>query len=55
MEDKKTYTLRIPAELLAKYHYIARYDGRSVNAQLLVHIKKSIADFEKENGKITLE
>ncbi len=51
----KNYTLRIEEDLLRKFRYVAKYDDRSVNAQILNYIKRSIAEFEKEHGKIELE
>ncbi len=49
------YTLRINKNLLEKLGYIAEYEGRTKNKELQQMIKKRIAEFEKENGKITLD
>lgn len=46
------FTLRINVELLQKFHYIAEYNARSANGELETLIKKHIAQFEKEHGKI---
>ena len=46
------YTLRINHSLLEKLGYIAEYEGRTKNKELEQMIKKRIADFEKEHGKI---
>ncbi len=48
----KTFTLRIDSEILDKFHYVADYEGRSANSQLVVLVRKCIEDFEKEHGKI---
>lgn len=48
------YTLRIDDSLLKKISYIAEYNDRSTNKEIERLIKKYIADFEKENGKIIL-
>ena len=48
------YTLRIEAELLEKFGYIAEYEGRTKNRELEQMIKKRISEFEKEHGKIEL-
>lgn len=50
----KNYTLRIEQELLQKFHAVADYNGRSVNAQILMYMRKSVANFEKEFGEILL-
>ena len=49
------YTLRVEQELLGKFGYIAEYEGRTKNRELEQMIKKRIADFEKEHGKIELK
>ena len=55
MADNKTrYTLRIEAELLEKFGYIAEYDGRTKNGELLWMIRRLIAQFEQEHGEIEL-
>ncbi len=46
------FTLRIDAELLAKFRYIAEYNARSANRELEIIIRKYIEQFEKRNGKI---
>ena len=43
----KNYTLRIDEDLLNELKYIAKYEKRSVNSQIIILIKKFIADFEK--------
>ena len=49
------FTLRINEELLKKFRYISEYNARSANSELTTLIKKHIAEFEKENGKITFD
>ena len=49
------YTLCVEQELLDKFGYIAEYEGRTKNRELEQMIKKRIADFEKEHGKIELK
>lgn len=48
------FTLRIPQDLLDKIGYIAEYEGRTKNKEIEQLIKKRIAQFEKEVGKIEL-
>ena len=51
-DNKSHYTLRIDQELLDKLGYIAEYEGRTKNGELVHMIRKRIAEFEKEHGKI---
>ncbi len=48
----KSVSIRIEEEMLKKLAYIAEYEGRSVNSQVLVLIRESIKAFEGENGEI---
>ena len=48
----KSVSIRIEEEMLKKISYIADYEGRSVNSQILVLIRESIKSFEEENGPI---
>lgn len=49
------FTLRTESDLLKKFRFVADYNGRSSNRELEVLVKRHIAEFEKEHGKITLE
>ena len=51
-DDKVRYTMRIDRNLLDKFGYIAEYEGRTKNRELEQMIKRRIAEFEKEVGKI---
>lgn len=51
-DDKSRFTLRVSPELLEKLGYIAEYEGRTKNRELEQLIKKRIAEFEREHGKI---
>ena len=48
----KSVSIRIEEEMLDKLAYIAYYEGRSVNSQVLVLIRENIKDFESANGVI---
>ena len=48
----KSVSIRIEEEMLNKLSYIADYEGRSVNSQVLVLIRQSIKAFEDANGTI---
>ena len=54
-DDKVRYTMRIDRNLLDKFGYIAEYEGRTKNRELEQMIKRRIAEFEKEVGKIELD
>lgn len=55
MSDTAKFTLRTDSDILKKFHYVADYNARSANRELEVLMKKHIAEFEKEHGKITPE
>ena len=48
----KSVSIRIEQEMLSKIVYIADYEGRSVNSQILVLIRENIKAFEAANGSI---
>ncbi len=48
----KSVSIRIEEEMLNKIAFIAEYEGRSVNSQVLVLIRENIKDFENANGTI---
>ncbi len=48
----KSVSIRIEEEMLNKIAYIADYEGRSVNSQVLVLIRDNIKAFEDANGAI---
>lgn len=50
----RNYSMRINAELLEKFHVVARANGRSANMQLLIYIQKTVERYESENGVIPL-
>ncbi len=48
----KSVSIRIEEEMLQKLGYVADYEGRSINSQVLVLIRQSIHAFEEQHGKI---
>ena len=54
-EKGKHISIRFDVETHDKLFYIAEYEGRSGSGQILYLIRKCIAEFEKEHGKIELE
>ena len=57
MRNKKNKHLgiEIDPELHRKLHYIAKYEGRSGNGQILHLIRQCIRDFEAAHGEIPQE
>ena len=51
----KSLSIRIEKELLHKLHYIANYEGRSANGQILVLIRDCIKSYEEKQGKIEVK
>ena len=49
------YGLRIPSATMDRLKYIAEYNGRSANKEIEQIILRHIADFERENGAISLD
>ena len=47
-------TIRVNRTLFAKFRYVANYDGRSANKEIEQLMKKRVAEFEAEHGKIEL-
>lgn len=46
--------IEIDPQLHYKLHYIARYEGRSANGQILYLLRQCIKRFEAEEGEIIL-
>lgn len=44
--------IEVDPELHFKLHYIAKYEGRSANGQILYLIRQCIRDFESKEGVI---
>ena len=54
MREIKNIGVRISPETHAKLRSIAKYEGRTINGQVLWLINRCIRDFEKENGPADL-
>lgn len=50
----KDFSLRIDEELLEKLHYVADYNDRSVNRELLRLVRIHVEAFENDHGPISL-
>lgn len=51
----KNFSIRIDDKMLDKLHFIADYDGRSANGQVLVLIRDAIEAYEEKHGEIKIE
>ena len=51
-KENKHLGIEIDKELHYKLHYIAKYEGRSGNGEIIYLLRKYIEEFEKENGEI---
>lgn len=53
MKNQKNVTLRISEDLLEKLYYVAKSEGRTLNNELLLLARNSVAYFERTKGHIT--
>lgn len=51
----KCFTVRIDETMLHKLHFVADYEGRSANAQILILVRDAIEEYEKKHGKIEIK
>ncbi len=51
-ENVLRYTLRVDKELFKKFRYVAEYEGRSANKEIIQFLKHHVAEFEKKHGEI---
>lgn len=49
----KSVSIRIEQEMLDKLGYVAEYEGRSVNGQILVLIRECIGQYEAKLGELS--
>lgn len=54
-EDILHFTLRVDRELFKKFRYVAEYEGRSANKEIIQFLKTAVAEFEKEHGVIKVD
>ena len=48
----KSVSIRIEEEMLDKLAYVADYEGRSANSQIIVLIRDLIESYENKHGEI---
>ncbi|MBO5913385.1 MAG: hypothetical protein J6Q76_07930 [Clostridia bacterium] len=54
-KENKHLGIEINKEMHYKLHYIAKYEGRSGNGQILYLVNECIRKFETEHGQIKVE
>ena len=54
-DNRKHVSIRMDADMLDKFYFVAKYNGRSGSMQIMHLMRCFIADFEKEHGEITEE
>ena len=52
MEKDKHLGLRIDSDTHKKLKNLAKYDGRSINGEVLYLIRQAIAEHEKKHGSL---
>ena len=52
MKKQKHISIRIDADVLEKFHYVAKYDDRSASGQIMYLINNCIRTFEEKYGTI---
>lgn len=54
-KNNKHLGIEIDPELHGKLRYIAKYEDRSINGQILYLVRQCIREFEEKNGDIKTE
>ena len=54
-KENKHLGIEIDPVLHRKLKYVAEYEGRSINGQILYLVRKCIEGYEKEHGEIPEE
>ncbi len=54
-DDLAKFTLRVDAQLLKKFKYIAESNARSANRELEIMMRRRVEKFEEANGKIEFD
>lgn len=55
MSGKAYLGVRMEEELHEKFRYVAGAEGRSMNSQVILLIRKCVREYEKVNGEIKCE
>lgn len=54
-KNNKHLGIEVDPQLHYKLHYIAKYEGRSGNGQILYLIRQNIREFEEKHGEIQIK
>lgn len=54
-KNNKHLGIEVDPELHGKLKYIAKFEGRSVNSQILYLVRQCIREFESKEGEIRLD
>lgn len=54
-KENKHLGLEIDPELHRKLRYVAKYEGRSINGEILYLVRRCIKEFEEKEGMIPEE
>ena len=54
MAQANPYPLRIDRSLMEKFKVVAKNNGRSVNKEIEIMIRASVAQYEATNGEISV-
>lgn len=52
-KDNKHLGIEIEPELHKKLRYVAKYEDRSINGQILYLVRQCVREFEEQHGEIT--
>lgn len=52
---QRSLTVRLDDELLCKIRYVASYEGRSINQQIIQWVRKHIYQFEQQVEIINID
>ena len=55
MSNQKHVSIRMDSDMLSKFYYVSKYNGRSGSGQIIYLMRTLVEEFEKEHGKITTE
>jgi len=53
-KNNKHFGIEVDPELHYKLRYVAKYEGRSINGQIIHLIRKCIKEFEAADGEINV-
>ena len=54
-DDIVRFALRADKVLYKKFSYVAEYNARSINKEMIHLMKRRVAKFEEEHGEIPIE